>query len=66
MDERKNEEQLLRLRAVLKRFPISKARWYLGVSRGEFPKPIRLTERTVAWKSSDIDRLIEQTTEASR
>ncbi|MBW6486030.1 MAG: AlpA family phage regulatory protein [Syntrophobacterales bacterium] len=40
--------------------PISKTSFLNGVKAGIFPKPVRLGERTVAWRVSDIKRLIEQ------
>jgi len=40
--------------------PISKTSFLNGVKSGKFPKPVRLGERTVAWKVSDIRRLVEQ------
>jgi predicted DNA-binding transcriptional regulator AlpA len=46
--------------AVLPIIPISKTSFLNGVKLGKFPKPVRLGERTVAWRVSDIKRLIEQ------
>ena len=39
--------------------PVSRSGWYKGVSEGRFPKPVRLSERTVAWRARDIQALIE-------
>jgi prophage regulatory protein len=52
------ETGFLRLRAVLKVFPVSKSTWWAGVKTGKFPKPIKLTARTTAWKVEDIRALI--------
>jgi len=41
-------------------FPISRTSWFNGVKSGKFPKPIKLGERTVAWKVEDIRDLIER------
>jgi len=49
----------LRLSSVLKVFPVSKSTWWAGVKEGKFPKPIKLTKRTTAWKAQDIRELIE-------
>lgn len=49
---------LLRLRDVLKKYPVSRSVWYAGVKDGRFPKPVHLSERTVAWLNSDIDKLV--------
>ena len=51
-------EHLDKLPAVLARLPYSRSRWYAGVKSGEFPKPVRLGARAVAWKRSQIDALI--------
>ena len=50
---------LLRLRAVLKLIPVSRATWWAGVRNGRFPQPIRLGPRTTCWRTRDILALIE-------
>lgn len=30
------------------------------VGRGEFPKPVKISERRVAWLESDVDKWIEE------
>lgn len=40
--------------------PVSKSTWWAGVKNGRFPAPVKLTERTTAWKAEDILNLIEQ------
>ena len=50
--------QLLRLPEVLKRFPVSRTSWYDGIDLGLYPAPLRLGKRTVAWRASDIERVI--------
>jgi len=54
------ETGFLRLPAILKIFPIGKSSWWLGVKDGRFPKPVKLGERTTAWKAEDIRSLIEK------
>lgn len=49
---------LLRVRQVLERIPISRSAWWLGVSQGRYPRPIKLGPRTTAWREQDIDDLI--------
>ena len=49
----------LRLPAILRVFPVSRSTWWAGVKSGKFPKPIKLTKRTTAWKAEDIQALIE-------
>jgi len=41
--------------------PVSRSSWLNGVKSGKFPKPIKLGERTTAWKVEDILELIEKT-----
>ena len=53
-----SSNQLLRLPEVLKRFPVSRTSWYDGIDLGLYPAPLRLGKRTVAWRASDIDRVI--------
>ncbi|MFO8058444.1 MAG: AlpA family phage regulatory protein [bacterium] len=56
-------ENLLRLREVLQRFPVSRSTWYSGISEGRYPPPVRLGKRAVAWRESDIERLISDCSE---
>lgn len=55
----------LRLPQVLKLFPVSKAKWYIGIANGEYPKPVKLGQRASAWRSEDIRALIERVSQAS-
>jgi len=49
----------LRLKDVLKIVPVSRSVWYDGIRRGEYPKSIKLSKRTSAWRVSDIDALCD-------
>lgn len=40
--------------------PVSRSSWWDGVKKGKFPKPVKLRERTTAWRVEDIRNLIEQ------
>ena len=42
--------------------PVSKSTWWEGVASGRYPRPVRLSARTVAWNSTDIRDLIEKLT----
>lgn len=53
------EMGFMRLRDVLQVIPVSKTTWWKGVQEGRFPKPVRLTERTTAWRVEDIRELID-------
>jgi prophage regulatory protein len=59
-------ERFLRLAKVQRRIPYSRSSIYLKVSRGEFPPPIDLGARAVAWLESDVDEWIESRIAKSR
>ncbi len=48
----------LRLPQVLAVFPVSKSAWYAGITVGRYPKPVKLSPNTSAWKVEDIRALI--------
>lgn len=51
-------DKLLRLPQVLAIVPVSRACWYAGVKSGRYPAAIQLGPRCVAWRSSDIQRIV--------
>lgn len=51
-------DRLLRLPEVTQKVGIKKDAIYFRVARGEFPKPIRLGYRAVAWLESEVDQWI--------
>ncbi len=53
------ETGFVRLPQVLAIFPVSKSTWWAGILSGRFPKPVRISERCVAWRVEDIRALIE-------
>ncbi len=40
--------------------PVSRAAWYAGIKNGRYPKPVKLSEKTAAWRVSDIEVLVER------
>lgn len=50
----------LRLPQVLALIPVSKASWWSGISKGIYPRGIKLSIRTTAWRVEDIDALISK------
>lgn len=56
-------DRFLRLREVLQLVPVSKSAWYKGVEEGRYPRGVKLSERTIAWRASDIDALIKRLSE---
>ena len=53
------EESLLRCPAVQKRVGLGRSSLYAAIARGEFPAPIRIGPRAVAWVKSSIDEWID-------
>lgn len=61
------QESLLRLKQILGDpktgtppiIPLKKSAWWAGIAAGRYPKPVRLGARAVAWRSSDIQKLIQ-------
>lgn len=54
------ETGFVRLPLILKIFPIGRSTWWQGVKDGKYPKPVKLGQRTTAWKVEDIKDLIDQ------
>ncbi|WP_439640539.1 helix-turn-helix transcriptional regulator [Nevskia sp.] len=59
-------QDLLRLPLVIQRTGLARTSIYAGIKRGDFPKPIQLGPRAVAWPSADIDAWVAARIEASR
>ena len=49
----------VRLPVVLSLIPISKSSFYDGIKKGIYPRPVKLSARTSAWRVEDILSLIE-------
>jgi prophage regulatory protein len=50
-----NFVQMYRLKDLLARVGMSKSSIWAGVKAGTFPKPIRLSCRSVAWTQQQLD-----------
>jgi prophage regulatory protein len=59
-------ETLQRRTAVEQDTGLSRSSIYSLIAEGKFPKPIRLTERSVAWRESDIQQWINDRIAASK
>lgn len=55
----------LRISDVLAVFPISRSALYQGIKDGKYPAPVKLSERTAAWRVSDIRALLASYGEAA-
>lgn len=50
--------KLLRLTSVLGRVPYSRSSIYSMIERGEFPKPVKIGARAIAFPEDEIDAWI--------
>lgn len=57
---------LLRLPAVMARIGYGRSKVYDMIGKGEFPQPIKMGARTVAWPSDQIDAWIAQRIQAAQ
>lgn len=40
--------------------PVGRTTWFTGVKSGKYPKPVKLSNRSVAWRVEDIRALVEE------
>jgi|UPI000372E757 predicted DNA-binding transcriptional regulator AlpA len=52
-------DRLLKLPDVLAIVPVSETRWYEGIKAGIYPAQVRIGSRSVAWRASDIKKLVD-------
>jgi prophage regulatory protein len=52
--------RFLRLPAVKDRSGWGRSSIYAAMARGDFPKPIRLGSRAVAWLETDIEKWLQE------
>lgn len=58
-------ERMLKLKEVMQITSLKRATIYLYISKGEFPKQVQLTKRSVAWTESSIRKWLESRKKAS-
>lgn len=46
----------LRMRTVLSMTGLARSTIYRLISRSEFPAPVRLSQRTIAWRLDDVEQ----------
>lgn len=49
----------LRIKEVLKYFPVSRSTWWAGIKKGIYPKPKHFGKRLRVWRAEDIRALVE-------
>jgi prophage regulatory protein len=52
--------QFLRLRAVSRMTGLARSTILRMIAKNDFPPPVRLTTRVIAWRRSDLERWSEQ------
>lgn len=57
-DQKETSEILLRKPIVIERTGLANSTLYYLITKGNFPSPVKLGERSVAWKKSEIDEWI--------
>ena len=63
--EEKEEEQFLRIREVLRLTGLSRSTLYVMVNENQFPVPVRLRARAVAWRASQVREWMDTRPEAT-
>ncbi|NOT11302.1 MAG: AlpA family transcriptional regulator [Methylococcaceae bacterium] len=58
-----DQNKILRLRAVISKTGLSRSSIYNLLDRGEFPKRVRLSLRTIGFLESEIDQWIARRAE---
>jgi prophage regulatory protein len=53
-------DQLLRLDDVTAQTKMSRAWIYAAITRGEFPRPVKLGARAARWIKGEVDAFLEQ------
>ena len=61
-----NPKRFMRLPEVKHQTGMGRSAIYAKIKAGTFPAPIKLSERSSAWISTDIEGWIEQQIDASR
>lgn len=54
----KTYQKLIRLSEVLDRYPVSRSTLYKQIKQGVFPRPIQISDRSVAWIESEISQIL--------
>lgn len=44
---------------ILAALPMGRATIYLKIKKGEFPAPVKLSERIAVWRGEDLQRWLE-------
>ena len=61
-----NTERIVRLNTVLARTGLSRSTVYRKIAEGTFPAQVRISERCIGWRESDIERWLRNPMHYSR
>lgn len=56
--DNRHPNDLIRIKEVIKMIGLSRSSIYSYINNGSFPKPIKLSSRSVAWQRSMIERWV--------
>ena len=59
-------DRILRKEEVLRACGISKSTPYPMIPQGKFPRPVRLGQRSVGWKESEVEAWLQSRPRASQ
>jgi prophage regulatory protein len=51
--------RILRLKAVLELTGLSRSTLYRKIEHGTFPRQVRISERCIGWRESDLERWLK-------
>ena len=54
--------RILRLKSVLNRTGLSRSTLYRKIERGTFPMQVRISDRCIGWRESDVERWLSDPT----
>ena len=62
--QNRDEARLIRLREVMAKTGLSRSYVYALAQKGQFPQPVKLTERSSAWIESEVQSWINSRIQA--
>ena len=61
-----SEIRLIRLKEVMSICGMSRSSVYLAIKNGQFPSPVKLSTRSIAWLRSEVIAWVESRVKATR
>lgn len=60
METHSTQHKALRIDSVIERTGLSKTHLYRLIERGQFPRPVKLSDRVSVWDAACIDRWLAE------